>query len=259
VVIVIVLLSHLERFFLFFPTSEVAHTPLQVGLEYDEVYFATEDGQQLNGWFIPGPSDVTWLWFHGNGGNISHRVEEIALINRRLGVNLFIFDYRGYGQSEGKPSERGTYRDARAALQYLQGRSDVNQDKIIYFGRSLGAAVAVELAVDHPPLGLILVAPFASLSDMARVHYSALPGVSWLARNRYNSLDRIIRINRPLLIIHGSQDSTVPLSQGQKLYQAANQPKRFLALPLAGHDNTYLAGGAVYWETLSEFLAILAK
>jgi pimeloyl-ACP methyl ester carboxylesterase len=157
-----VLWTQLERIFVFFPISEIIYTPAQMGLEYKDVYFTTKDGQQLHGWYVPGNTDVTLLWFHGNGGNISHRVPEIAQIHYRLGVNLFIFDYRGYGRSEGVPSESGTYRDSRAALAYLQGRADLNPQKIIYFGQSLGAAVAVELAAHQPPLGLVLIAPFVS-------------------------------------------------------------------------------------------------
>jgi hypothetical protein len=259
VVLIAVVLSQLEKFFLFFPTSEIIATPAELGVRYEDVYFITDDGRQLNGWFIPGTSEITWLWFHGNGGNISHRTEEIVQIHHVLGVNLFIIDYRGYGKSQGSPSEQGTYKDARAALAYLLSRPDVSPDQIVYFGRSLGAAVAVELAVEHPPRGMILVAPFASISDMARIHYPALPGAAWLARNRYNSLARIVAIESPLLVLHGDQDTIVPLSQGRKLFEAANQPKQFQILPRAGHDDTYLTSGDAYWGTISSFLETLIE
>mgnify|MGYP000977594332 CR=1 FL=1 len=144
VVVAFVFWSQLEKRYIFFPTSVIEQTPAEVGVEYEEVFFATGDGVQLHGWFVPGGGDVTWLWFHGNGGNISHRVDELAIFRYRLGVNQFIFDYRGYGRSPGTPSEKGTYQDSRAALDYLLSRSDVPPDKIVYFGRSLGAAVAVE-------------------------------------------------------------------------------------------------------------------
>jgi fermentation-respiration switch protein FrsA (DUF1100 family) len=254
-----VLWTQLERIFVFFPISEIIYTPAQMGLEYKDVYFTTKDGQQLHGWYVPGNTDVTLLWFHGNGGNISHRVPEIAQIHYRLGVNLFIFDYRGYGRSEGVPSESGTYRDSRAALAYLQGRADLNPQKIIYFGQSLGAAVAVELAAHQPPLGLVLIAPFVSLSDMARMLYRYLPTAPWLVRGRYDSLAHISDIRRPLLILHGDQDNIVPISQGRKLFDAAYEPKQFQVLYGAGHDDTYIAGGAAYWDTLSEFLDELSK
>ena len=142
-VLFVVLWTQLEKRYIFFPTSEIEYTPDQASLEFEDVYFATEDGMELNGWFLPGDGDVTFLWFHGNGGNIGHRVEELALFNRRLKVNQFIFDYRGYGKSTGKPSEQGTYIDSRTALAYLGSRSDVDPEKIVYFGRSLGSAVAV--------------------------------------------------------------------------------------------------------------------
>ena len=196
-------------------------------------FFNTEDGLKLNGWFIPGTSDFTWLCFHGNGGNIGHRANEVALLHHQLGVNLLIFDYRGYGKSPGAPTERGTHRDARAALGYLEERSDVDPGRIIYFGHSLGSAVAVELAVAAPPLGLILVSPFASVQDMARIAFPLLPS-GWLGRNKYNSLARIPAIQRPLLILHGEQDELVPISQGEKLLEAANPPKSFQALPERG-------------------------
>ena len=258
VVLVIVLWAQLEKRYIFFPTTEIDATPDQMGLSYEEVFFNTEDGVKLHGWYIPGPGDVTWLWFHGNGGNISHRIEELALFHQRLGINQFIFDYRGYGRSEGRASEKGTYRDSRAALDYLQNRPDLDQERIVYFGRSLGAAVAVELAAERPPSGMILVSPFASISDMARISFPMLP-FHWLVRNKYNSMERIRNYQRPVLVLHGELDDLVPISQGRKLYEAANSPKRFQALPEAGHNDTYYNGGAAYWDTLSEFQAALSE
>ncbi len=255
-VLLVGLWTQLDRLFVFFPTTELLYTPDQMGLDYEDVYFTTEDGQRLNGWYLAGSSDITWLWFHGNAGNMGHRVEQMALIHRHLGVNQFIFDYRGYGRSRGRPSEKGIYRDARAALDYLQRRSDVVPEKIIYFGRSLGAAVAVELAVARPPLGLVLDGPFTSLGDMAAVAYPGLP-LRWLAGNRFNSLALLPRVHRPVLILHGDQDEIVPLSQSERLLQAANAPKGLKVLPGAGHDDTYIAGGNVYWDALREFLETL--
>ena len=255
-VVVLVFWSQLEKRYIFFPTAEIEQTPNQAGLAYEDVFFTADDGLQLHGWYVPGRGDVTWLWFHGNGGNISHRVEEVMLFHQRLGVNQFIFDYRGYGRSAGKPTEKGTYRDSRAALAYLQSRSDVAPEKIVYFGRSLGSAVALELAVSQEPLALVLVAPFSSVEDMARVTFPFLP-FHFLVRNRYDSMSRIQQIHRPVLILHGGLDQTVPLSQGKRLFEAANQPKRFQLLPNAAHNDTYSAGGNAYWDTLEEFLASL--
>ena len=256
VVLGFVLWSQLEKRYIFFPTSDIEQTPEQGGLEYEDVFLTTEDGLRLHGWYVPGESDVTWLWFHGNGGNIGHRIDELVMAHRRTGANIFIFDYRGYGESEGKPSEKGTYLDARAVMEYLSSRPDVDQSRIVYLGHSLGAAVAVELSLTQPPMAMVLVSPFASIGDMARVAYPLLP-VHLLVRNRYDSLAHIQRIHRPVLILHGDQDKTVPLSQGRKLFEAANQPKQWKVLPGAAHNDTYYAGGAAYWDTLAEFLASL--
>jgi len=259
-VLAVIIWTQIEKRFLFFPTQEIAYTPGQAGLDYEQAFFFTQDGLRLHGWYVPGRTDVTWLWFHGNGGNISHRVDEMALIQQRLGVNQFIFDYQGYGRSEGRPTEQGTYRDARAALEYLQNRPDGAADRIVYFGRSLGAAVAVELATSQPPLGMVLVSPFASVGDMARLTTPFFPvrcPVQWLVGNRYDSLARIGRVDRPLLILHGDQDQTVPVSQGKKLFEAANSPKQFRLLAGAGHNDTYSTGGAEYWDALTEFMAAL--
>jgi fermentation-respiration switch protein FrsA (DUF1100 family) len=252
----VTLWTQLEQRFIFFPTSDIVSTPDQVGLDYEDVFFTTSDGLRLHGWYVPGTTDVTWLWFHGNGGNISHRVDDLALFHHRFGINLLIVDYRGYGRSEGRPSEQGTYRDARAALLYLQGRPGVLPERIVYFGRSLGTAVAVELAVAHLPLALVLVSPFASLSDMAHLSFPRLP-VGWLVRNKDNSLARVAKVQRPLLILHGDRDETVPISQGEKLFRAANPPKQFQVLSGAGHNDPLGGGGRETWDALEEFLADL--
>ena len=248
--------KYIEKRFVFFPTRELECTPDQMGLSYEDVFFNTEDGIRLHGWFVPGTTDFTWLWFHGNGGNVGHRVTEMALLHQTLGMSLLIFDYRGYGNSQGTPSEQGTYLDARAALHYLRERSDVDPRRIIYFGHSLGTAVAVELAAAIAPLGLILVSPFASVRDMARKVFPLLP-FGWLVRDKYNSLARITAIKCPLLILHGDQDELVPFSQAEKLFQAANPPKRFELLPGTGHNDTFEASGPIYWKTLEDFVGEL--
>ncbi len=245
--------GQIEKRFVYYPDSNLVATPGQLGLSYEEVFFRTEDGLTLHSWYVPGPGEVTWLWFHGNGGNISHRLDEVALFHHRLGVNQFVFDYRGYGRSEGKPTERGTYRDARAALAYLKGRGDVDPGKIVYFGRSLGTAVAVELATADEPLGLVLVAPFTSVSNMARIAFPWAP-FHRLIRGRYDSLERISRVKAPVLILHGDADQTIPVAEGKRLFDAATGPKQFRLLPGAGHNDTYVAGGRVYWDAMEDFL-----
>ena len=252
-----------EKRFVFFPESEVNGTPAQVGLRYEDVYLTAPDGLKLHGWFLPAPADVigpetqTWLWFHGNGGNVSTRVGQLERAHRLLGVHQFIFDYRGYGRSEGKPSEQGTYLDARAALLHLIRRDDVNPDRIVYFGHSLGAAVAIELAAVQPPAGMALIAPFSSIKDMAKL-VLPLPMAGWVVRNHYNSVSLIPRVHAPLVILHGELDEIVPHSQGLKLYEAANQPKRFVTLPDAAHNNAHHVAADVMAVALLEFRDELA-
>ena len=244
----------LEDRFIYFPTRDLEGTPDGLGLEYEEALFASE-GHRLHGWFIPGPLDITWLWTHGNGGNISHRLENLLMVHRRLGVSVFIFDYRGYGRSEGTPSEQATYRDAEAALEYLQGIPSAQDDRIVLYGRSLGAAVAVELALRRGDsiAGLILESGFSSIPAMARRAYPFLP-VGPLLRTRYDSLSKMGRIRTPVLVMHSPEDEVVPFEEGQKLFRAAPEPKTFHAIAGGGHNETYIAGGEAYWQALDRFL-----
>ena len=247
-----------ERRFLFVPDSEVVSSPDAEGLEYEDVCVTSRDGLKLQAWFIPGRADAnghsaqTWLWFHGNGGNLGTRVGQLARARRLLGVHQFIFDYRGYGNSEGRPSERGTYLDARAALEYLRSRPEVDPERIVYFGHSLGAAVAIELAVQHPPAGMALIAPFSSIKDMAGL-VMPFPLAGWLVRGHYNSVSRIGRVHAPLLVLHGEVDEIVPHWQGFKLYRAANRPKRFVTLHGASHNNVQHAAADALAQALVQF------
>jgi fermentation-respiration switch protein FrsA (DUF1100 family) len=250
-----------DKAFIYFPSREIEATPASVGLAYDDVYFMTTDGVRLNGWFVPGPgsepdSHAVMIWFHGNAGNIGHRVENLLRFHDELGVSVFIFDYREYGRSEGSVSEEGTYRDAEAALDVVKSRTGLPAARILYFGRSLGAAVAVELALKAPPRALILETPMTSIREMARTHYPYLP-VGPLIRTEYDSLAKIGKIRVPLLILHGDRDEIVPIDQGRRLFEAANPPKEFYAIPGASHNDTYVVGGPPYWEAWKRFLARL--
>ena len=246
----------IDKHFIFFPEKELQGTPAQWGISFEDVEFQASDGVRLHGWYVPGDSDVTWIWFHGNAGNISHRLENLTLLNNQLGVNIFLFDYRGYGRSEGRISEKGTYRDARGALEYVRSRQDVNPDKIVYFGRSLGAAVAVWLATQDTPYGLILESPFTFVKDMAKRAFPGLP-LYMLVRTKYDSLSRIADVTCPVLVLHGDRDETVPFSHGQKLYDAAKEPKGFYPIAGAGHNDTYIAGQEPYFRAMSDFLESL--
>jgi len=242
----------MESRFVFYPSRAIIATPADEGLAYDEVSFTTSDGVRLNGWFVPGkPGSATLLWFHGNAGNISHRVGNIKLLHNLLGIHVFIFDYRGYGRSGGRVSEKGTYRDAEAAYQYLRSRTDLDPSKIVFFGRSLGAAVAVETALKARCAGLILESPFTSIREMAN---HVFPLVGFLFRTRYDSLSKIKKIHVPLLILHGDRDEIVPFSMGQRLFEAANEPKEFYTIKGAGHNDTYIVGGIPYFKALGRFI-----
>jgi uncharacterized protein len=245
----------MDQTFIFFPESRLAATPADFGLPYEEVSFLAEDGTALHGWFVPGEEGApAILFFHGNAGNISHRIHNLRLFRERLGVSVFIFDYRGYGRSEGKPSEEGTYADARGALAWLQEKG-WEPERIIYFGRSLGAGVATQLALEAPPAGLVLETPFPSIAAMGRKHYPLLYAVLGRSvRSRYDTLEKIGEISAPLLVIQGSADSIVPPEMARQIFEAAGEPKRFHLIPGAGHNDTLDHGVEDYWGVWQDFV-----
>ncbi|MFQ5933692.1 MAG: alpha/beta hydrolase [Dehalococcoidia bacterium] len=247
----------LDKHFVFLPEREMVGAPGDVGLTFEDVFFSTSDGVTLHGWFVPAESNTTLLWFHGNAGNISHRIDGILDLHEWLGVNVFIFDYRGYGLSQGKPSEKGTYLDAEAALGYLRGHHATGRgSKIVLFGQSMGSAVAVETAIRHRVHAVILEAPFTSLIGMARSDYPYLPVrlLIQLVESRYDSLSKISRVRSPMLISHGDQDAFVPIEMGRKLFDAASEPKRFYTVEGAGHNDMFYVGKGAYFETLRLFI-----
>lgn len=241
-----------EQRLIFYPDRIIYQTPANVGLLFDDVYFLSRDGVRLNGWYIPHPdARTTLLWFHGNAGNISHRVENIRLLHDKVKINIFIFDYRGYGRSEGKISEAGTYQDGEAAIDLLRDRYHAQPGDLVIFGRSLGAAVAAEMATRVEGLVLILESPFVSVPEMARIVFPYLPLASLLS-TQYNALEKIQRVKSPLLIFHGDRDEVVPFSHGRRIFEAAAEPKRFYTITGASHNDTYLAGGDAYFAALRE-------
>ena len=237
------------------PSRELTTDPKDVGLAFENVQIATEDNQQLHGWYIPAQknSDVL-LFFHGNAGNISHRLDSIGIFHH-LGLAVLIFDYRGYGNSSGKPSEKGTYRDAQAALDYLARERQIDSGRLIYFGRSLGGAVASHLAVKHPPKALILESTFTSAPDMASRLFPIFP-LRWLTRFSYSNISNIKAIHCPVLIIHSPEDDIIPYDMGQNLYDSANAPKRFLQIR-GGHNDGFIQSGEIYTQGLRNFLQTL--
>ena len=234
------------------PTRTLEATPEVVGLDFESVALDTIDGESLHAWFIPhSGARGTLLFAHGNAGNISHRLDSIRFFHE-LGLNVLIFDYRGYGQSSGKPGEDGTYRDAEAAWAYLTGTRRIAPGKIILFGRSLGAAVIADLATRVEPAAVILESAFFSVPDMAATIYPWLP-VRWLASYRYDNGEKVSRIKRPLLVIHSRRDEIIPFEQGERLFQAANEPKQFLELRGRHNDGFYVSREA-YTRSMGEFL-----
>jgi fermentation-respiration switch protein FrsA (DUF1100 family) len=246
--------STLQRKMIFFPTSALTYTPADVGLHYEDVHIQTSDGVALHGWLVPcAGAKATLLFFHGNAGNIGDRVENVKRLHD-LGLQVFILDYRGYGRSEGRPSERGLYEDAQAAYAHLASRDDVDPERIAIFGRSLGGAVAVDLSSRVPCWRLILESTFSSAPDMAARMIPFLP-MGRLITERFESKSKIDKVSAPLLQFHGTQDEIVPYALGERLFQAAREPKEFVPIRGATHNDTYLVGGRPYFEKIKQFLS----
>jgi fermentation-respiration switch protein FrsA (DUF1100 family) len=234
------------------PSRNLVATPAAIGLDYESLALTTTDGIKLHGWFIPAKAARGSLLFcHGNAGNISHRLDSIALFHE-LGLDVLIFDYRGYGESEGKPSEAGTYRDVDAAWRYLQEVRGRTPSEIVIFGRSLGASIAAELASRSTPAAVILESAFTSVPDMAVAIYP------WLPRKlpgmyRYDSRASVAQITRPLLIAHSREDEIIPFAHGERLFADAGEPKHFLEMQ-GGHNDGFLVSRKAYVATMREFI-----
>ncbi|MQA30770.1 MAG: prolyl oligopeptidase family serine peptidase [Luteitalea sp.] len=252
---VLALLWTVQRRLIYFPTGGVP-TASSTGLsDVEPVTFETTDGLGLSGWFVgaSGPSPrVTVLVFNGNAGNRAHRGPLAAALHLH-GLQVLLVDYRGYGGNPGAPTEEGLAADSRAARAYLAGRPDVDPARIVYFGESLGTAVAIDLAVTHPPAALVLRSPFTSMADVGQHHYPFLP-VSLLLRDRFAAIDRIRRIRVPLLVVAGGHDRIVPIENTRRLYDAAVAPKTLLVLPDADHNDYQLLAGDEMIQAVVRFL-----
>jgi uncharacterized protein len=234
------------------PGRQLAASPGAIGLGYEDLRIATADGEELHAWFIPAREERgVLLFFHGNAGNISHRLESLRIFNE-LALSVLILDYRGYGQSSGSPTEEGTYEDARAAWRYLVEERGVPGERIVLFGRSLGGAVATWLAAEHRPRGLIVESAFRSVPDVAAELYWFLP-VRALARIQYPVEELIARVEAPVLVVHSRDDEIIPFHHGEALYQAAVPPKQMLVLS-GGHNVGFIAAGQAYVQGLDAFL-----
>ena len=249
----LVIYTHfLERKALYYPSRKIEFTPAELGLRYEEVFLRTADGVSLHGWFVPQEGALlTILYCHGNAGNISHRAEIAKMFNEKK-MNFFIFDYRGFGRSKGWPTEKGTYLDAQAAYDYLVGRQDIDRNRIVIFGKSLGAAIAIDLASKVKAAALISESSFTSTKDMTRAIYPLLPFWFFL-RSNYNAYAKIDKIDAPKLIIHSQDDEIVPFSQGQRLFAKAKPPKEFF-LMRGGHNDAFYIHNAECMQRISDFL-----
>jgi len=237
---------------IFYPVREIYQTPADWGLDYEDVTFNTADNVQLHGWYIPyQQAEQVLLFFHGNAGNVSHRRDSIELFHR-LGLSVFIIDYRGYGKSKGKPDEQGLYQDASAAWRYLTDEKGFANDQILIFGRSLGGAVAARLASGVQARGLVLESTFSSARDFAR---AVFPVLSRLVFTRYdfNTAENIQRVDYPVLVLHSPDDEIMPFRLGEKIFQSAHQPKYFVRMQ-GDHNNGFLQSQPEYEQEFDRWL-----
>ena len=238
--------------FVYRPSTRIKVTPASVGMYYEEVALVASDGVRLSGWYLPlADARGTVLFCHGNAGNISNLIA-VAQDAHRLGLGILLFDYRGYGQSEGTPSEEGTHRDAEAAWNYLVQEAGLAPDQIAIIGRSLGGPIAARLARDKTPAALFLEETFTSIPELGRDLYPIFP-VSLLVRYEYPTLEYLKQVQCPVLISHSREDMFIVFAHGQRLYEAANQPKAFTELR-GGHSSAFSEDAAMYEAGVEAFL-----
>jgi alpha-beta hydrolase superfamily lysophospholipase len=237
---------------IYFPTRDLSGTPADLGLEYESVYFSTEDDVRLHGWYVPAENERgAVLLCHGNGGNISHRLDLIELLGE-VGLAVFAFDYRGYGESEGSPDEEGTYLDVGAAWDRLVGTRGKPPGRVVIYGRSLGGAICSRAAADNHPAGLILDSTFTSIREAGQEIYPFLP-VKLLSRYDYPTLEHVERADCPVLVFHSPDDELIPFHHGQELHAAAKGPKRLVEVR-GGHNENFGLSYDTYREALQAFV-----
>ncbi len=269
-VVLVVLIVVMERRFIFLPSrydpaAFVPPTPAPESRypELEDVWLTASDGTRIHSWFcrpavaepggghVPIETDMTLLWLHGNAGHIAARYDIIDLFTR-IPVNVLIIDYRGYGRSEGQPTEAGVYLDAAAAWRYLTEDCGITGDRIVIFGKSLGGGPATELASKVEAAGLILQSTFTSIPDLANTCYPFIP--KFVVRSRMSSIDKIGTIDYPKMIIHSPADEIIPYRMGRRLFDAASEPKTFYKVPDAGHNDTFAVGGVAYVAAVRAFI-----
>jgi fermentation-respiration switch protein FrsA (DUF1100 family) len=237
------------------PGRSVDLTPADLGLDYEDVIIRAADGTRLNGWFVPGEGRGSLLFLHGNAGNISHRLDSIGLFHD-FGLSVLIIDYRGYGRSEGRPSERGTYEDAEAAWRYMTEQRGLRADDIVIFGRSLGGPIAAWLASHHRPRGLIVESAFTSVPELGGELYWWFPAVRWASRFRYPTREFVRQVRCPVLVVHSRNDELIPFRHGESIFAAANEPRTLLELH-GSHNDAHVRSEGVYREGLNAFFVSL--
>lgn len=249
---ILILLFLMQSKLVYFPSKEIVCTPADIRLQYEDITMKTSDGLNLNAWYIPAKSQVgTVLFCHGNGGNISYSLDVAETLNK-LNLNVLIFDYRGYGKSEGSPTENGTYTDAETAYQWLLKDKNIPENSIIVMGRSLGAAIAANLAKNHSPRILILESGFSSTPDVAAKQYPIFP-VRLLCRYKYKTAEYVKDIKCPLLVVHSTEDEIIPYANGKRIFNSAKEPKEFLVIK-GSHNEGYSDSGDSYVNGLRNFI-----
>lgn len=249
---ILIFLYLFQSHYIYRPTREIIITPDKVRLDYESVALEASDGTSLAAWFVPAAnSKNVVLFLHSNMGNMSHYLETMQTF-QAYGLNVMVFDYRGFGQSGGRPSEDGTYLDAEAAWDYLVNAKKFSPGEIVICGRSLGGSIASRLARDHTPAALIIESAFTSFPDLAADYYPYLP-VRIISKFNYPTLENIRHVNCPVLVVHSRQDEIVPFEHGQKIFEAANKPKQFLEIT-GNHNDGFLASGDRYNKVLKNFI-----
>jgi len=247
----VALVRYIESKSIFLPSKEIPVTPEDISLAYEDVYFTTPDHLKLNGWLIKNPrAQATLIFFHGNAGNISQRLEKIAMFYS-MGLKVFIIDYRGYGRSQGQPTEEGIYKDAMAAYDYLLARADIRKDKIIGYGASLGGVVAVDLATKRKLAALIVDSSFPSAAAVSQIIYPFLPTV--FLKTNMDSIGKVKTITTAKLFIHSINDEIIPFALGKELFDAAATPKEFLQIT-GGHNSNHVDSRDKFLSGVGSFL-----
>ncbi len=242
--------------YVYFPTEYIGFSPKDIGLRYEDIYFFASDGTRINGWYIPSGKEYTLLIFHGNGGNISDRIGLIKIFNK-IGLSIFIIDYRGYGKSSGEPSEEGTYLDASGAWDYLVKKKKVNPKKIIVYGRSLGGPIAAKVAKESKPAALVLDSTFTSIKDIGAELYPYLP-VNKFFKYDYNTINYLKHVNCPVMVIHSREDDYIPFEHGQKVYDSIQGRKELVVIKGSHNDNIFVSED-IYMEKIDSFLHFIDK